>query len=161
MYRASVYNGVVATLCLRTISDTSSVASYVAVATFHPSIEIWNLDVIDPLEPSAVLGGFVDHTGVSGGDTGAKKTGKKKKKAKAQLRSKAPALKPGSHCGAVLSVAWNRIFRQLLASGSDDNTVKLWDVHTQQCLHTYTHHSQPVRVLVHGFMDRSRDFYRA
>jgi hypothetical protein len=29
----------------------------VAVGTFRPGIEIWDLDVLDPLEPSAVLGG--------------------------------------------------------------------------------------------------------
>ena len=58
--------------------------SYVAVGTFHPSIEIWNLDVIDPLEPTAVLGGFVDNTGVSGGPApeAASATGKKGKKGK-------------------------------------------------------------------------------
>ena len=32
-------------------------ASFVAVGTFKPGIEIWNLDVLDPLEPTAVLGG--------------------------------------------------------------------------------------------------------
>lgn len=53
-------------------------------------------------------------------------------------------LKPDSHMGAVMSVSWNRAFRNLLASGSDDSTVKLWDVHTQKCVHTYRHHDQPV-----------------
>lgn len=28
-----------------------------AVGTFRPGIEIWDLDVIDPLEPSRILGG--------------------------------------------------------------------------------------------------------
>jgi len=31
--------------------------SFIAVGTFNPAIEIWNLDVIDALEPSAMLGG--------------------------------------------------------------------------------------------------------
>lgn len=149
---------------IRGVAGLAEVASYVAVATFHPSIEIWNLDVIDPLEPTAVLGGFDDATGVSGAAKSKKKKGKKKGKASvcacvacgawlvglsvAVLGAKqaaAPALKEGSHMGAVLSLAWNRNFRQLLASGSDDNTVKLWDVHTQACIHTFTHHSQPVQ----------------
>ena len=33
--------------------------NYVAVGTFQPSIEIWNLDVMDPLEPTAILGGEI------------------------------------------------------------------------------------------------------
>lgn len=28
------------------------------MGTFEPGIEIWNLDVLDPLEPTATLGGF-------------------------------------------------------------------------------------------------------
>jgi len=34
------------------------VGNYVAVGTFDPTIEIWNLDVLDPLEPSASLGWY-------------------------------------------------------------------------------------------------------
>jgi periodic tryptophan protein 1 len=33
-----------------------AVGNYMAVGTFNPAIEIWNLDVLDPLEPSATLG---------------------------------------------------------------------------------------------------------
>lgn len=42
-----------------------NVGNYMAVGTFDPAIEIWNLDVLDPLEPSAVLGG-VDKTSKNG-----------------------------------------------------------------------------------------------
>jgi periodic tryptophan protein 1 len=35
------------------------VKNFVAVGTFKPGIEIWNLDVMDPLEPDATLGGEV------------------------------------------------------------------------------------------------------
>jgi periodic tryptophan protein 1 len=55
------------------------------------------------------------------------------------------SLKEGSHAGAVMCLGWNRNFRQLLASGSDDKTVKLWDVQTRTALHTFTHHREPVR----------------
>lgn len=34
----------------------STVGNYIAVGTFDPAIEIWNLDVLDPLEPTATLG---------------------------------------------------------------------------------------------------------
>jgi periodic tryptophan protein 1 len=42
--------------------------SYVAVGTFEPGIEIWNLDVLDPLEPSAVLGGWAAGSAGGAGD---------------------------------------------------------------------------------------------
>ena len=63
----------------------------------------------------------------------------------AGVRVQKKALLPGSHSGAVLTLAWNRTYRHLLASGSDDTTVKLWDVTTRSVVHTYTHHSEPVR----------------
>eukprot|EP01034_Spumella_vulgaris_P024537 gene24537-30895_t len=94
----------------QTAGGQGAVGNYMAVGTFAPAIEIWNLDVLDPLEPSATLGG-VDET-------------KKQKKNK-------PVYKEGSHEAAVMSLSWNTTFRQALASGSADNTVKIWDVTTQ------------------------------
>ncbi|CAN0554022.1 unnamed protein product, partial [Ectocarpus sp. 12 AP-2014] len=52
---------------------------------------------------------------------------------------------PGSHTDAVLALNWNREHRHVLASGSGDNTVKVWDVTTQQCSATLTHHSDKVQ----------------
>lgn len=110
-------------------NEQKEVGSYVAVGTFDPSIEIWNLDILDPLEPIAVLGGE---------DKAA--TSKKGKKGK-----KTPAMLPGSHAQAVMSLTWNTTFRQTLASGSADFTVKIWDVTTQQCSHTFTSHTDKVQ----------------
>lgn len=104
----------------------SSVGNFMAVGTFNPAIEIWNLDILDPLEPTATLGGQV---------TAKKKKGKKKA---------APAYKPGSHEGAVMSLSWNKSYRQMLASGSADTSVKIWDVTTQNCSHTFNHHRDKV-----------------
>jgi periodic tryptophan protein 1 len=42
----------------RTDGAQVNVGNYVAVGTFDPAIEIWNMDVLDPLEPTAVLGGI-------------------------------------------------------------------------------------------------------
>ncbi|CAM9261042.1 unnamed protein product, partial [Scytosiphon promiscuus] len=104
-----------------------TVGSYCAVGTFEPGIEIWNLDVLDPLEPTATLGGFKEKD---------KKPGKKPRKRQTV---------PGSHTDAVLALSWNREHRHVLASGSGDNTVKVWDVTTQQCSATLTHHSDKVQ----------------
>ena len=92
-----------------------------------------NLDVLDPLEPTAVLGGADPNA------PPVKGKGKKKKK-----RDKEPSLKEGSHSQAVMTLSWNTVFRQLLASGSADHSVKIWDVTTQTCKHTFTHHTDKV-----------------
>ena len=42
---------------LPTDGTPAPVGSFVAVGTFQPDIEIWNLDVVDVMEPTAVLGG--------------------------------------------------------------------------------------------------------
>ena len=119
-----------------------TVGSYIAVGSFNPAIEIWNLDVLDPLEPTAVLGGEIqeDYSSKS-------KKGKKKRIQKVQ---QGPVLKEGSHQDAVMSLSWNKVYRQALASGSADSTVKIWDVTTQACSHTFSHHKGKVQsVLFH------------
>lgn len=90
-------------------NSQTAVGNYLAVGTFSPGIELWNLDVLDPIEPSATLGGYVNP----------------------QHRN--PKLKPQSHSEAVLSLSWNATYRSALASGSADKSVKVWDVTTQQC----------------------------
>ncbi|OQR92254.1 periodic tryptophan protein [Achlya hypogyna] len=108
--------------------------SFVAVGTFKPGIEIWNLDVLDVLEPAATLGG---EDNASLRDVAVPKAMRKKHK-KAQL-------KPGSHEDAVLGLDWNASHRNMLASASADATVKIWDVTTQQCMHTMSHHADKVQ----------------
>lgn len=95
--------------------------SFVAIGTFHPEIEIWNTDVLDALEPEAVLGGLV--------------AGKRR------------TLKPGSHRQAVMGLSWNQEYRNVLASSSADSTVKLWDVTSQRCMLTLNYHKDKVPVV--------------
>eukprot|EP01147_Barroeca_monosierra_P000507 gene507-3833_t len=92
-----------------------------AVGTMEPQIELWDLDVLEAPEPAVYLGRPT-------------KTRKGKKKY------------PG-HKDAVLGLAWNRGQRSLLASGSADKTVRLWDLNSAECLRTYTHHTNKVELV--------------
>lgn len=109
--------------------------SFVAVGTFKPGIEIWDLDVLDVLEPTATLGGDQqkDFRDV------AMPTNVKRRK-NATL-----TLKPDSHQDAVMSLDWNSSHRNMVVSGSADSTVKVWDVTTQTCLYTMAHHNNKVQ----------------
>lgn len=66
-----------------------------------PIIDIWDLDIINCLEPAYSLG----------------KKAKKKKN-----------IKHVGHDDAVLSLSWNSQFHHILASGSVDTTIILWDI---------------------------------
>jgi periodic tryptophan protein 1 len=111
----------------------SYVGSFCAVGTFDPSIEVWNLDVVDPLEPTLVL-------------SGAKKS-KKKSLGKGATSSDGAGTQAG-HSGAVMGLSWNRTHRHLLASGSADATAKIWDIDAGgKVLHTYTHHKNKVQAV--------------
>ncbi|TYZ63964.1 hypothetical protein PybrP1_004206 [[Pythium] brassicae (nom. inval.)] len=109
--------------------------SFVAVGTFKPGIEIWNLDVLDVLEPSATLGGEESD---ALRDVAMPPVSKRRK-------NKQVTLKPGSHQDAVMSLDWNSSHRNMLASGSADTTVKVWDITTQTCLYTMGHHAGKVQ----------------
>ncbi|KAH8648971.1 WD40-repeat-containing domain protein [Tricladium varicosporioides] len=113
--------------------EKDSRANFVAVGTFDPDIEVWDLDTIDCMYPNAILG-----QGGEGTEDGKKKKKKRKKSKKANEEY---------HVDAVLSLAANRQHRNLLASSSADKTVKLWDLSTTKCAKSYTHHTDKVCTL--------------
>ncbi|KAI8430324.1 hypothetical protein MSG28_000630 [Choristoneura fumiferana] len=81
-------------------SDTKP-GNLCALGGMDPVIQVWDLDIENCLEPAFKLG---------------KKPNKKKK------------TKRVGHKSAVLDMSWNRNFSHVLASGSADNTVLLWDL---------------------------------
>ena len=113
-------------------SDPSARGSFCAVGTMLPQIEIWDLDVLDAVEPVCILG------------TPAAAPGEKKKSKK---KGGAAEAKEEGHSAAVMGLAWNPEFRNVLASASADNTVKVWDVTVGRCEHTLQHHSDKVQSL--------------
>lgn len=138
----------------KTSVEKDSRANFVAVGTFDPDIEIWDLDTVDCMYPNAILG--------QGGETSANGSGDVKPKKKKKKSKKA---NDTHHVDAVLALAANKQHRNLLASGSADKTLKLWDLNTTKCAKSYTHHTDKVcslawhpkesTVLLSGSYDRT------
>ena len=134
--------------------DQSAKGNFVAVGTFDPDIEVWDLDTIDCMYPNAILG-----QGGSTSESNPSADGKKKKRRKSKKRN------DDYHVDAVLSLTANKNHRTLLASASADQTVKLWDLSTTKCAKSYSHHTDKVcsiewhsketAVLLSGSYDRT------
>lgn len=132
------------------VNPQGGAGSYAAIGTFDTGIEFWNLDVLDPLEPSFTLGGKDTSKAETAAITALmneeKRAGGKKKNKKAAWGGD-EGLLPGSHTDAVMSLSWNTVHRQVIASGSADNTVKVWDVTSavNRPTTTFTHHKGKVQ----------------
>ena len=140
-------------LCLShgDISPTGQAGNFCAVGSFGTGIEIWNLDVLNALEPSCVLGG--QDTSMADEIMRHNMMNSSMMANQQQHNNMLPkgdsSLKPGSHTDAVMALSWNKVHRQVIASGSADCTVKLWDVTlantSKACAATLTHHKDKVQ----------------
>ncbi|RZC80128.1 hypothetical protein C5167_042705 [Papaver somniferum] len=97
--------------------------NYIAVGTLDLAIEIWDLNLIDEIQPFLALGGVA-----------------KKKKKTAKYK------KGGSHTDSVLGLDWNKKLKYL-ASASADKSVKVWDFETEKCRTTVNHHTDKVQAV--------------
>ncbi|KAJ8565013.1 hypothetical protein K7X08_001473 [Anisodus acutangulus] len=101
--------------------------NFIAVGSMEPAIEIWDIDIMDEVQPSVILGGIAD----------IKKKGKKK----------SIKYKKDSHSDSVLGLSWNKEYRNILASASADHSVKVWDVTTEACNITMKDHTDKVQAV--------------
>jgi len=99
-------------------SDTRG--SLVAVGAMDPIIQVWDLDLVDSLEPAFSLG-------------------RKPRKKKGIARV--------GHKDAVLALSWNREVEHVLASGGVDQAVLLWDLNTQEVAASLAGHKEKVQTL--------------
>lgn len=94
---------------LQTIVKDKNLA---AIGTFGSCIELWDLDIINVMEPYGQLGFDLEAT---------------------------PSAKDKfTHKAAVLCLDYTELDNSILASGSADQTVKLWDLNTLKGLSSYS-----------------------
>lgn len=108
--------------------DANVARNLAIVGSITGVVEIWDLDIIDPTHPAARLG----------------KACNTKKSRRSNVED------PNSHSDAVMSLAWNSAHRNILASGSADKKIKLWDVSKETCQITLNYHKDKVQSLKWG-----------
>ena len=108
-------------LCMEWLSEWQGTqTNHMIVGTFLPEIEIWNLDS-ENCEPAAILGSL--------------ERSEQSKSAGIQKYNKGGDL--GTHTEAVMCLSLNKIQKEYLASGSEDSTVRIWDLDDLKCKATF------------------------
>jgi periodic tryptophan protein 1 len=117
---------------LSSSNSSNNKANYAIVGSFLPEIEIWNLDLIEAIEPELVLGQSEEEMG---GKSALKKLKKKKKESDLV------------HTDAVLCLNSNPFNKAILASGSADKKIIIWDIATGKNLRTIKEHKDKVQIV--------------
>lgn len=105
----------------------------VAIGSMSPDIELWDLDVVNTLEPAFTLKGDSSF-------------GKRKKKKNAP-KAKKTKTTPDGHTDAVLGLSWNRNRFQILASASADESIGVWDLASGTVVSFFRQHGDKVQTV--------------
>nr|XP_002128920.1 periodic tryptophan protein 1 homolog [Ciona intestinalis] len=104
---------------------TNDKGNFVAVGNINSLIEVWDLDVLNTLEPAFVLGVPQEHH-------------------RKLLRSGESNF---GHTDAVLDISWNSKSRNKLLSASADHMVALWNLEVGKVEKFFTSHKEKVQCL--------------
>ena len=137
----------------------NSKCNYALVGSFTPGIEIWNLDIMDAIEPEIILGLNTEsknkpknisedlyHTDAvmsiclnTANSNFVASSGADKKILIWDLNSSPSSASTcyKDHTDKVQSVKWNKIEENLLVSGSFDKTIKIFDTRVNKSVFTY------------------------
>nr|SPJ13328.1 rRNA processing WD-repeat protein, putative [Plasmodium sp. DRC-Itaito] len=142
-------------LCIEVIHQSYfKEKNILAVGTLNCNIELWDLHNIDMLEPLYFLGD--DDMKIL------KKNKKRKLKTNNNIHYKKENIKNlpqddeqkniskqnmNGHTDCITSLNSSKILPSLLVSGSKDSTVKLWDLHNLNNLHTFSFHKKKINNL--------------
>ncbi|VEN44555.1 unnamed protein product [Callosobruchus maculatus] len=109
-------------LCLEWLNYEPNMpkGNYCAVGSMSPIIEVWDIDLVNILEPAFTLG---------------RPASRKKNKERI------------GHSDAVLALAWNKTFDHIMASGSVDHTILLWDMERKTPNTTITAFDEKIQCL--------------
>lgn len=123
-------------LCLEWLAleeENGVKANFAVVGSFLPDIEVWNLDSLNALEPELVLGDPDSKTDV--------KEYYKKSKVKSNPKDS------NYHTDAVLGISLYPFDKKIIASGSADSKVIVWDLMKSAPIINYKEHSDKVQTV--------------
>ena len=123
-------------LCLEWLSldegKNGSKANFAVVGSFLPDIEVWNLDSLDALEPDMILGDPENSD---------------KSKYYKNMKNKVQPKDSDYHTDAVLGLSLNPFDKKIVASGSADSKVIIWDLMKCTPLLNYKEHFNKVQTV--------------